>query len=457
MQEIPTRNPSALGKPTPTRLARSASESSPPDSAPPRPEDEYLTAIEAAELLGVKLPTLYAYTSRGLIQSVPGSHGRSRRYRRSDLDRLRARRDARAGHGPVAAAALRQGEPVLDSSITLISTEKGPIYRGRSAVDLAREGRSFEWVADGLWSGSWDRAEAELDWRPESLGLDLELLQSVITPQGGPIPVLSIVIPLLAAQDPGRFSSSRAAVLARARALLRRIVALLVLGRESDNATNAVERSLSAPSMAAALGAAYSKDLDESELSALNQALVLTADHELNASTFAARVAASTGADIYGCISAALATLSGPRHGGAADRVDALLEEAGSASRVLGVVHERQRRGEVIEGFGHPIYAPHADPRGDLLLEIARGLHGGRRSVASVEMVLALVDAMRSGGFGGPSIDVGLVAITRALGLPTGTATALFAIGRSVGWVAHAIEQQEAGYLVRPRARYREA
>jgi citrate synthase len=446
-------------------LARSGDVSSLPQeqtasgraSSPAHLDDEFLTAKEAAELLGVKLPTVYAYTSRGLIQSVPGSRGRARLYRRRDLERLCARRDARAGHGPVAAAALRQGEPVLDSSITLISIEEGPIYRGRAAVALAREGRSFEWVAEGLWSGIWGDDAYVPDWRPESVGLDLDLLQRLLSRKGGPLPVLSIVIPLLAAQDPGRFSSSHEAVLTRARKLLRRIVALLALGREvgeAAEAIDAVDKSLSAPSLAAALGAAFSRDLGDEELSALNRALVLAADHELNASTFAARVAASTGADIYGCIAAALAALSGPRHGGAADRIDALLEQAGPADRVLGVVHERQRRGEVIEGFGHPIYAPHSDPRGHLLMEIARGLHGASERV---EPVAALVDAMQTGGFGGPTIDVGLVAITRALALPTGTATALFAIGRSVGWVAHALEQQDAGYLVRPRARYREA
>jgi citrate synthase len=422
--------------------------------AAPTPEREFLSAKEAAELLGVKLPTVYAYTSRGLIQSVPGSRGRSRRYRRRDLERLCARRDARAGHGPLAAAALRQGEPVLDSSITLISIEEGPIYRGRSAVALAREGRSFEWVAEGLWSGVWDEDAVTGDWCPDGLGLDLDLIARVVNPNGGLLPILSIVIPVFAAHDPGRFSPSRAAVLVRARALLRRIVALLALGHGGDDVAGAVERSLAAPNLAAALGAAFSRDLNQAELSALDQALVLAADHELNASTFAARVAASTGADIYACISAALATLSGPRHGGAVDRVDALLDEAGPAKRIVSVVHDRQRRGEVIEGFGHPIYAPHPDPRGQLLMEIASGLSGTREEVQSV---LDLADAMQSGGFGGPTIDVGLVAVARALTFPTGSATALFAIARSVGWVAHALEQQEAGYLVRPRARYREA
>src|SRR6056297_1614860 len=141
---------------------------------------EFLSAREAAEFLDVKLPTLYAYASRGLIQSVPASRGRSRRYRRRDLERLCARRDARAGHGPVAAAALQWGEPVLDSSITLISIEQGPIYRGRPALELARDNRSFESVADWLWGGDWADDDSSAHWRSGGpLTLEVEQLEHV--------------------------------------------------------------------------------------------------------------------------------------------------------------------------------------------------------------------------------------------------------------------------------------
>ena len=416
-------------------------------------QDEFLSAREAAGLLGVKLPTVYAYTSRGLIQSVPGAKGRARRYRRSDLDRLCARRDARAGHGPVAAAALRQGEPVMDSAITMISLERGPLYRGRAAIDLAREGRSFEWVAEGLWSGDWSDLPEPSNWQPQGLGFELDGLLQVLPARVSPLSVMSIVVSLLAARDPGRFGWHPDAVLPRSRWLLRRIAAVLALGRADVDPAPAVAASLAAPNLALAIGAAFSRKLADEEQMALNRALVLAADHELNASTFAARVVASTGADVYGCLSAALAALSGPRHGGAADRVDALLLEAGPADRVEQVVHDRQRRGEIIQGFAHPIYAPHADPRGTFLIEIARELRGESPEVQSV---LALVDAMQEGGFGGPSIDVGLVAVARALALPVGSATALFAVGRTAGWVAHSLEQYAAGYLLRPRARYRE-
>jgi citrate synthase len=223
-------------------------------------QDEFLTAREAASLLGVKLPTVYAYTSRGLIQSVPGGKGRARRYRRSDLERLCARRDARAGHGPVAAAALRQGEPVLDSAITMISLERGPLYRGRAAIDLAREGRSFEWVAEGLWSGDWSDRPEPSNWQPEGLGFDLDGLLRVLPARVGPLSVMSIVISLLAARDPGRFSWHPDAVLPRARGLLRRIVAVLALGRPEVDPTEAIAASLKAPNLALAIDSSEKKN-----------------------------------------------------------------------------------------------------------------------------------------------------------------------------------------------------
>jgi citrate synthase len=176
---------------------------------------------------------------------------------------------------------------------------------------------------------------------------------------------------------------------------------------------------------------------------------VIGADHELNASTFAARIAASTGTDIYGCISAALSCLAGPRHGGASDRIEALVAEVGEPANAERVVHERQRRGEATPGFGHPLYLE-GDPRGSLLMDMAREIAPDSTPVATCA---ALVDAIQRGA-GGPNIDVGLVALALALDLPRGAAVGIFAVSRCVGWVAHALEQYEAGYLLRPRARY---
>src|SRR6187431_3739057 len=116
-------------------------------------ESAWLSSREASQRLGVKLATLYAYASRGLISSVPGEGQRARRYAEDDVERLRTRHAARSGHGPVAAGALRFGEPVLETSISDVGPD-GPRYRGQPAIELCRTGVSFERVAELLWSGN---------------------------------------------------------------------------------------------------------------------------------------------------------------------------------------------------------------------------------------------------------------------------------------------------------------
>lgn len=415
---------------------------------------EFVSASTAARFLGVKRATLYAYASRGLVQSVAADRGRRRLYRRTDLERLRARRDARAGHGPVAAAALRFGEPVLDSSITSIHVERGPAYRGREAAELARDRWGFEAVAEVLWgdqSAPESGVPAAPGWRTDRLGVPVSALGTLVPADAPPLAVLCCLVPLLAARDPGRFTERAESVVPRARRLIRRMAAALALAGEAEDREAAVEAALGAPTIASAIARALGAGCGEAGVAAIDQALVLGADHELNASTFAARIAASTGADVYAGVAAALACLSGPRHGGASDRVEALIAEIGEIDDVERVVYARQRRGEAIDGFRHPLY-PDGDPRGATLIDLARTLSP---ESGAVRRLLALCDAMASAGAGHPNIDAGLVALALALGLPPGSAVGLFAIARSAGWVAHMLEQYEAGYLVRPRARYR--
>jgi citrate synthase len=405
-----------------------------------------MTAREAAAFLEVKLPTLYAYASRGLVRSVPAGKGRARQYLKADLERLRARRDARSGHGPVAANALQWGEPVLDSAITAISTENGPVYRGHAAVELARSDTPFESVAELLWTGQLPDRPAE--WIAQDFPMSVAGFRRLLPDDLTPLAALSVVVPLLASWDPGRFAVGSEAIAPRARILLRRLAAALALGRDKEAFREAFEGGSVAEAVAAALGSSAGAE----GVGAINRALVLCADHELNASAFAARVAASTGADIYACVGAALSALSGPRHGGAASRVEALVTEIGRPEDVERVVNERASRGEPVEGFGHPLY-PQGDPRGQMLVELAREVAPRSRPVRTC---LALVEAMEGRGRGGATIDVGLVALSAALGLRAGSAVGVFAVGRCAGWVAHAREQYEAGYVVRPRARYLE-
>ena len=421
-------------------------------TAGPGAREHYLSAREAAALLDVKLPTLYAYTSRGLVRSVPGARGRARLYLRADLERLRARRDARSGHGPVAAGALRFGEPVLDSSITALLPDRGPVYRGHAAVDLAAADARFEVVAELLWTGAAPDFSPEASertlyfWGPRGFGVPIETLRGLVAFPTPPLSVLSLVVPLLATRDPGRFVTRADAVVPRARTLLVRMAAALGLSARASRTQAALSAHGVAETVAAALAAAHGAE----GVRALNRALVLAADHELNASTFAARVAASTGADVYACVQAALATLSGPRHGGAADRIEALVSEIASPDRAERVVHERARRGEAIEGFGHPLY-PDGDPRGASLMALATGL---APRTPAVQTCVQLAEAVRQGQGGAATLDMGLVALAAALELPPGSAAGIFAVGRCAGWVAHALEHYEAGYLLRPRARY---
>jgi citrate synthase len=211
-----------------------------------------------------------------------------------------------------------------------------------------------------------------------------------------------------------------------------------------------VERAIEQPTLARVLLVSLGARPTARNERAMNRALVLLADHELNASSFTARVAASAGADLYACVSAGLATLSGPRHGGIGARVEALLAEVGRPERARLVIQDRAQRGDEIPGFGHPLY-PDGDPRAPPLLESAAAL--APRSLA-LRTLFALVQAMREAGRPLPTVDVALAAIGSALGLSRGAAVAIFAVGRTAGWIAHAFEQREAGYLLRPRARY---
>jgi len=409
-------------------------------------QPSYVTAAEAARILDVKLATLYAYVSRGLVRSRAGASGRRRQYAVADLTRLKARHDARAGHTAVAAAALDWGEPILESAITQM-TPGGPVYRGHAAVALARAGTQFERVVELLWTGVLpDRAPSAAAMSTGDLRESLAAARFPAVPRGATrFAALSLAVAGLAAADPLRFGAPEEEELARGRALLLRLAAALALGERPDR----VKPALAAPSVAAAAaialglrGARHASELD--------RVLVLVADHELNASTFAARVAASTGADIYACVSAGLAVASGPRHGATSARVEALIEETGRPENARRIVTERASRGEAMPGFGHALYRA-GDPRAAPLLDAASRLAPRERRVA---IIRALARAMRDTGREPPNVDTGLVAITSALRLPPGSASGLFALGRAAGWIAHALEQRASATLLRPRARY---
>ncbi len=383
---------------------------------------ETIDARQAARLLGVQVRTLYAYVSRGRLESLPGP-GRAKRYRRADIERLRRNREG-------VDAALSWGQPVLESAITEITAE-GPVYRGHPAIGLAERGAAFEAVAELLWTG------AQPAGRPSWVA-GAEPSTPPLPPDADPLARLALLVPWMAVHDPGRFNRRPAAVIDRARRVIRRMAhALGPPERPTPGAGTVAERL--------AVGWAGRPEA----AAALDAALILWADHELNVSSFAARVTASAQADVYACVSAGLAALSGPRHGTHCERVGALVAEIGRPERAEAVVHARIRRGEALPGFGHPLY-PAGDPRAAALLGVARTLGTPPR----VEAALALIEVAARELEAAPNIDLGLIALTEALGLPPREAPGLIAVGRTAGWVAHALEQYASGALIRPRARF---
>ncbi|MGH8781411.1 citrate/2-methylcitrate synthase [Paraburkholderia sp.] len=401
----------------------------------------HLTATEAAEALSISLSTLYAYVSRGMLHSTPDAHGQRRLYDAAEVRRLARRKADGKRAGKVAQKVLDWGVPVLESSITLIA-DGHLYYRGHDATALARTA-TLEQVAALLWECSPRRiADApsprEGPPSPAQWAAWLKLWSD-----STPLDRALVLLPAAAAQMPRIWALGRDAQLDTACALMRFVAAAMISTAPSGDA---LHRQL-----AAAWGVRNRQQVD-----LLRMALVACADHELNASTFTVRCITSTGTHLFGAVTGGLAALAGPRHGGETTRVTALFDEAARAAdldRFLGTrlaQHEHGAPGSVLSGFGHPLY-PHGDPRAALLLDALTHCAPARSPLPDI---LALAQTVRETAGTEPTLDFALAAIERVLGLPKEAAFTLFAVGRTVGWIAHAMEQTADGRLIRPRARY---
>jgi citrate synthase len=387
-------------------------------------ETLYLSARDAATELAVSPATLYAYVSRGLIRSEPGESPRSRRYRADDVRSLKNRRAPLVEGQGLKAADL----PVMDSAVSTI-TEEGPIYRGVRAVTLA-ESATFEQCATLLWD-----AKSVDPFIKANLPVISPAMRGVLvaTRDAPPIDRVIAVLSLAAEADPRAYNSvaeGRAATGAR----ILRLVTAAMIGAEPS--ADPIHKQIAG---AWALGNVHAEGL-------VRRALVLVADHELNASTFTVRCAASTGISLYDAMIAGLVALKGPRHGGvgplAAKLLDTLLE-----GDIAAIIRERVALGEIFPGFGHMIYRD-GDPRAVSLFGALLKIGIDKR--LAVEIPERIKEA--TGAFA--NNDYALAVMRRVLGMPAGSETALFAIGRTAGWIAHAIEQLESKKLIRPRARY---
>ncbi len=392
-----------------------------------------MTAGEAAAELGVSLPTLYSYVSRGMVRSEAAEGGRrSRRYRAEDVRSLKERKERRRDPEGVAEGALRWGAPVLESGITLVDGGR-LFYRGRDVEELVAEA-GIEEVAALIWTGEAGMA-AEIF--PGSLeGPSPRVRETLGTLEGlPPMGLFQALLPVASAEDPVGYDLRPAGVVGTGARVLG-LMAGVVGGGGAGPTAEALRRGWCPGEPGAA--------------ALLDAALILCADHELPVSTFAARCVASSGATPYAVVQAGLAALGGTRHGGQVELVEAFLDEVAAVGDARKVIAGRLRRGDGLPGFGHPLY-PDGDPRGEILLRLTAESLPGSSAVGLSGSVNEEVQNLTGER---PTVDLALATVARALGLPAGGSVALFAVGRTVGWIGHAIEQYASNNLIRPRARY---
>ena len=379
-----------------------------------------LSALDAARLLGVSLPTLYSYVSRGLLASVSNGASRRKRYPQEDVLRLAARKnDAKRG-GQTAVAAMHWGLPVLETRISHILDGR-LLYRGRDATALAQHA-TLEAAAGLLWDdGASDYFRQDAHILPPGLAS---------APDAPPLARAMLAMAMLTPADIAHSLQSGPA-------LMRLLAAALL-----QTAPSALPLHLQ-------LAQALNADANQTEL--LRAALVLLADHELNASTFAVRCVASTGASVPAALGAGLAALSGDRHGGGSAAARRMLTQALAASDARDAVGAYYMSiAPEFAGFGHPLY-PHGDPRAAYLLGILATLAHEHPRLHAILAACATAEELLDAR---PNADLALAAMELAFGWPEGAGMSVFALARSAGWIAHAAEQAASAALIRPRARY---
>jgi len=378
----------------------------------------FLSAREAAAELGVQPATLYAYVSRGLISSVAGP-GKQRRYDAADVRRLKGRKAAEDQSGTRSLT----GDPVLETELTLISDD-GPVYRGRRATDLA-ENSTLETVATLLWGSQQDPfAEGAPEGCPE-------------LPAGlGPLDRLMMALAAWPLQDKAAYTQAPKLLQLKGAALLRYGTAALL---NTDPVAVPVHTQF-----------AEAYGVSSSAKNVIRAALVLSADHELNTSAFAARCAASTRAPLHAALLSGLGAFAGPRHGAASDRVTAWLADLTPETDIEAALSDRLSRGETLPGFGHSVYRER-DPRADRLLDI---LVRNEQNHPFVQRLPLLIEAAQSLFGHSPNIDFALAAVQKTYGLPKDAGKIMFCAARITGWIAHALEQYASHEQIRPRAAY---
>jgi citrate synthase len=398
------------------------------------PSERRLSTKEAAEVLGVKPETVYAYVSRGQLSSRRAPGGRGSTFAAEEVEAL-ARRNRRES----AASSPSGGELSVRTRITLIEKDRY-YFRGVDAAELAAR-HSYEEIAEWLWTG---RMRPEVTFiAPETSVAVARRAVEALPEHAGPTDRLRVAAIAAATADPLRFDLSEDAVLGTARTLIPTLVAALppVLGPRRDEGPLALRlwTRLSG------------KRPDEASLRVLDTALGLLADHDLAASTLAVRVAASARAHAYAAVSAGLGVIEGPLHGAASGLAHRMLLEVLDQGDAAPVVADELRAGRRVPGLGHRLYSGE-DPRASALFALLAELPGAEPALAAARDVVATTARHTPLH---ANVDLALAVLTASSGMPATAGETIFAVARTAGWIAHALEEYgERPLRMRPSGLY---
>ncbi|MFJ8824239.1 citrate synthase [Streptomyces sp. NPDC102467] len=403
------------------------------EPAPAQQASRRLSTKETAELLGVKPETVYAYVSRGQLTSRRGQGRRGSTFDATEVEALahRNRRESAPSSGP--------DELSVRTRITLIDGDRY-FFRGVDAAQLAAR-HSYEEVAEWLWTGTL-RPGARFTAPQESLSAARRAI-GALPEHSSPVDRLRVAAVAAATVDPLRYDLSEESVLGAARSLIPTLAAALPLQRTTYMDGQPIAQRL--------WGRLSYKEPDEASLRVLDMALALLADHDLAASTLAVRVAASARAHAYAAVSAGLGVLEGPLHGAASGLAHRMLLDVLDRGSAGPVVADELRAGRRVPGLGHRLYKAE-DPRAQALFTALEELPAARGALAAARDVVATTARHTDLH---ANVDLALAVFTTSHGMAAEAGETIFAVARTTGWIAHALEEYgERPLRMRPTGHY---